>query len=55
MLALLLIIPSGAAPMFPLIPIPLDDCPIEYEQQINTVIKTVNIGFVSFMISLPSF
>ena len=49
------IIPIGAAPMFPLIPIPLDDCPIEYEQQINKVIKTVNIGFVSFMISLPSF
>ena len=39
--------------MFPLIPIPLDDCPIEYEQQINIVIKTINIGLVGFIFQFP--
>jgi hypothetical protein len=62
-LAPLLIVPRipGADALFEMFfPIPLDGCPIEYgcaieyEQQINITIKTINMGLVCFMILLPS-
>jgi hypothetical protein len=56
-LAPLLIVPRipGADALFEMFfPIPLDGCPIEYEQQINITIKIINMGLVCFMILLSS-